>query len=218
VRAIGVLYVLLSAWLLAMPAGIESSLRKSGLSSKDVSIYIKETGPDGNIIATLAENQSRVPASVIKVMTTYASVLKLGFDYRFPTEFYRSGSVRNGVLEGDLLIKGKGDPTLRAEDLSGIVKRIKEQGIRKITGNIIIDRSYFDVGNKDNSGFDKNIYSPYNAMPDGMMFNERISTVCVTPRKNQVSQKTIDGSYKVVNRLKPVNQPCSGRYAWPAVQ
>lgn len=216
-RAIGVLYVLLSAWLLAMPAGIESCLRKSGLSSKDVSIYIKEAGPDGNIIATLAENQSRVPASVIKVMTTYASVLKLGFDYRFPTEFYRSGSVRNGVLEGDLLIKGKGDPTLRAEDLSGIVKRIKEQGIRKITGNIIIDRSYFDVGNKDNSGFDKNIYSPYNAMPDGMMFNERISTVCVTPRKNQVSQKTIDGSYKVVNRLKPVNQPCSGRYAWPAV-
>lgn len=217
-RAIVVLYVVLSAWLLAMPAGIEAQLRKSGLNSKDVSIYIKETGSNGNIVATHRQSQSRIPASVIKVMTTYASVLKLGFDYRFPTQFYRSGAVRNGVLEGDLVIKGFGDPTLRDDDLGDIVQRIKEQGIRKITGNIVIDRSYFDVGSKDNSGFDKNTYSPYNAMPDGMMFNERISTVCVTPRKNQVSQKTIDGSYKVINRLKPVNQPCSGRYAWPAVK
>jgi len=91
VRAIVVLYVVLSAWLLAMPAGIEAQLRKSGLNSQDVSIYIKETGSNGNIVATHRESQSRVPASVIKVMTTYASVLKLGFDYRFPTQFYRSG-------------------------------------------------------------------------------------------------------------------------------
>lgn len=212
------MYFVLSAWLLAMPEGIEAQLRKSGLDRKDVSIYIKETGKDGRMVASHREDQSRVPASVIKVMTTYASILKLGFDYRWPTQFYTDGVLRDGVLNGDLVVKGYGDPTLSDKDMSSIVQRIREQGIKQITGNIVIDRSYFDVGSKDNSGFDNNTYSPYNAMPDGMMFNERISTVCVTPRKNEVRQKTIDGSYKLVNKLKRVNQPCSGRYSWPAVR
>lgn len=212
------MYFVLSVWLLAMPAGIEAQLRKSGLDRKDVSIYIKEAGKDGRMVASHRETQSRVPASVIKVLSTYASLLKLGFDYRWPTQFYMNGVLRNGVLNGDLVVKGYGDPTLSDKDMGSIVQRIREQGIKKITGNIVIDRSYFDVGSKDNSGFDNNTYSPYNAMPDGMMFNERISTVCVTPRKNEVRQKTVDGSYKLVNKLKGVNQPCSGRYSWPAVK
>lgn len=200
-----------------MPAGIEAQLRKSGLSNKDVSIYIKEVGADGGVLASHLATQSRVPASVCKVLSTYASVLELGFDYRWPTQFYMSGVLNKGVLNGDLIVKGYGDPTLSLRDLDSIVQSIRKKGIRRISGNIVIDRSYFDVGSKDNSGFDKNLYSPYNAMPDAMMFNERISTVCVTPRKNEVRQKTVDGSYKLVNKLQRVNQPCSGRYSWPAV-
>lgn len=212
------MYFVLSVWLFAMPAGIEAQLRKSGLSTKDVSIYIKEVGAGGGVLASHLATQPRVPASVCKVLSTYAAILELGFDFRWPTQFYMDGVLNNGVLNGDLVVKGYGDPTLSTKDLDGIVQSIRKKGIQRITGNIVIDRSYFDVGSKDNSGFDKNLYSPYNAMPDAMMFNERISTVCVTPRQNAVSQKTVDGSYKLVNRLQRVNQPCSGRYSWPAVK
>ena len=208
----------LSVWLHALPQSIVEYIRQSGIAKKDISIYIKEAGRGGKVVASLNAEKTRIPASVIKVMTTYAAVLKLGFDYRWPTKFYTRGRLKNGVLQGDLLIKGFGDPTLNDRDLVKIVSYIRAEGIGRITGNIVIDRTYFKVGNKDNSGFDKHTYSAYNAMPDAMMFNERVSTVCVTPNKKSAYKKNSDGSYKLVNQLQYVNKPCKGRYSWPGVR
>ncbi len=212
------IYVILSLWLYALPQAINEEIRRSGISKKDISIYIKEAGKDGKVVASLNATKSRTPASVIKVLTTYASVLKLGFDYRWPTKFYTTGSLQNGVLQGDLLIKGFGDPTLNDEDLEEIASIIRVEGIEKISGDIVIDRSYFEVGDKDSSGFDENLYSAYNAMPDAMMFNERLVTVCVIPKEKRVYKKHVDESYKVVDQLQHVNKPCRGRYSWPRVK
>ena len=211
-------FVILSLWLYALPQVINEEIRRSGISKKDISIYIKEAGQNGKLIASLNAYKSRTPASVIKVFTTYASVLKLGFDYRWPTKFYTTGNLQNGVLQGDLLIQGFGDPTLNAEDLEQIVSEIRAKGIRDIRGDIVIDRSYFEVGDKDSSGFDKNLYSAYNAMPDAMMFNERVVTVCVIPKEKRVQKKHVDESYKVLDRLEHVNRPCRGKYSWPKVK
>jgi len=218
VRSIVFVYFIFSLWLYAMPQAITEQIRKSGIAKKDVSIYIKEAGNGGKVIASLNAGKTRTPASVVKVLTTYAAVLKLGFDYRWPTKFYRTGILKNGVLKGDLLVKGFGDPSLNDKDLKDIVASIRAKGIRKITGNIVIDRSYFKVGNRDTSGFDNHTYSAYNAMPDAMMFNERVSTVCVTPNKRAVYKKNSDGSYKVINQLQYVNKPCKGKYSWPGVK
>jgi len=208
----------LASYIYALPGGIETAIKHSGISKKDISIYIKEAGEHTRVVASLHASQTRTPASVIKVLTTYAAVLKLGFNYRWPTQFYRHGSLKNGILYGDLVIKGYGDPTLESDHIEEIVAQIKAQGIKKITGNIVIDRSYFKVGNKNSSGFDENPYSPYNAMPDAMMFNERVSTICVAPDKNSVSKKYPDKSYIVHNQLKRVNRPCRGKYSWPRVK
>jgi len=202
----------------ALPQGIEDAIKRSTIPKNDISIYIKEIGKSGNILSALNENRSRTPASVIKVLSTYAAILKLGFNYKFPTQFYMRGSLSNGVLQGDLIVKGFGDPTLSSKDLNDIVQNIYTHGIHTIKGNIIIDRSYFKVGTKDSSRFDENPYSPYNAMPDAMMFNERVSTICVTPNQNSVTKKTVDHSYKVLNKLQPVNKPCRGRYSWPGIK
>ena len=208
--------LIMSTWAFALPSGIESIVKKSGIPRSDISIYIKEAGKSKRVVASLNATKTRVPASVIKVLTTYSALLKLGFDYRWPTSFYTTGKMKNGVLKGDLLVKGFGDPSLSTKDLKSIVANIRAKGIRKVTGNIVVDKSYFDVGTKNNSGFDKHTYSPYNAMPDAMMFNERISTICVTPNKNRVSKKVVDGSYIIKNNLQRVNKPCKGRYSWPA--
>jgi D-alanyl-D-alanine carboxypeptidase/D-alanyl-D-alanine-endopeptidase (penicillin-binding protein 4) len=215
-----VLFFVLSLWTFALPHAINEKIRKSGISKKDISIYIKEAGAGGKVVASLNAEKTRTPASVIKVLSTYAAVLKLGFDYRWQTKFYTRGSLEssNGTLNGDLIIKGFGDPTLHSNDLGKIVSYIRAEGIRRITGNIIIDRSYFDVGNKDSSGFDENPYSAYNAMPDAMMFNERISTVCVTPNKKSVTKKYTDHSYQLINNLQYVNKSCRGKYSWPRVK
>ena len=214
------IYILISISisLFALPQEIEKEIRNAGLSKDDVSIYIKEVGKNGRVVASLNEHSMRTPASVIKVLTTYASVLKLGFNYRWKTRFYTKGVVKNGTLYGDLVIKGFGDPTLDDNDLKRIVARIKSEGIRRVKGDIIIDRTYFKVGNRDNSGFDKNLYSAYNAMPDAMMFNERISTIYLNPKTNKVSKKNGDNSYSVVNNLQIVNKPCRGKYSWAGLR
>lgn len=211
-------YFVLCVHLYALPSGIKAEIKKSGIPQQDISIYIKEIEEGGRVVASLNADTTRTPASMIKVLATYAAVLKQGFDYRWPTQFYTTGSLQNGVLRGDLLVKGFGDPTLASKDLESIAETIKSKGIRKITGDIVIDRSYFDVGSKDNSGFDQHTFSPYNAMPDAMMFNERVSTICVTPKKNDVYKKTVDESYRIRNNLQRVNKPCKGKYSWPAVK
>lgn len=211
-------YVIFSISLFALPHTINEEIRKSGIAKKDISIYIKEAGRNGKVVASLNADKTHVPASVVKALTTYAAALKLGFDYRWPTKFYTTGTLKNGVLHGDLLIKGFGDPTLNAKDLEKIVSQIRQEGIRKIRGDIVIDRSYFEVSNKDSSGFDENIYSAYNAMPDAMMFNERVVTVCVIPKERKVYKKDADESYRVVNQLEHVNKPCKGKYSWPRVK
>lgn len=211
-------YLICTLGIYALPQSIESLIQHSTLAQKDVSIYIKEVGTNGRVIVSHNAQTARTPASVIKVLGTYASLLKLGFNYRFPTKFYTTGSLRNGILHGDIIVKGFGDPTLNSKDLKEIVRNIHALGIQKITGHIVIDRSYFRVGTKDSSGFDEHPYSPYNAMPDAMMFNERVSTICVTPNKNDISKKSADGSYTITNQLKRVNKPCKGRYSWPGIK
>ena len=138
-----------------LPSEVQQQINKSGIAKNEVSVYIKEVG--GDVIASYNAHKAMTPASVIKVVTTYASILNLGFDYRWPTQFYTTGILKNGVLHGDLIVKGFGDPTLSSDDLPEIINEISKRGIHKIGGSILIDRSYFKVGNKDNSGFDENI-------------------------------------------------------------
>jgi len=213
-----ILYFILTLGSFALPQAIENFISKSTIPKKDVSIYIKEVGKNGKVIVSHNAQTTRTPASVIKVMSTYAAILQLGFDYHFPTKLYTTGTLDKGVLNGDLIVKGFGDPTLDSKDLAKIVERIREKGIQRITGNIVIDRSFFRVSTKNSSDFDEHPYSPYNAMPDAMMFNERVSTICVVPKKNSVNKKDADGSYKIINQIQAVNKPCKGRYSWPGVR
>ena len=211
--------ILMLQQLHALPEMILEGIRKSRIPKQDISIYIKEAGAQGKVIASLNPSQSRTPASIIKVLSTYSALLEFGFDYRWPTSFYTTGTLySNGRLDGDLVVKGFGDPTLDDKDLDEIVAQIQSTGLKEISGNIVIDRTYFNVGNKDSAQFDENPYSAYNALPDAMMFNERLVTVCVIPRKRTVIKKQADESYKVIDRLQMVNKPCTGRYNWPQVR
>jgi D-alanyl-D-alanine carboxypeptidase/D-alanyl-D-alanine-endopeptidase (penicillin-binding protein 4) len=213
-----ILFLIFSVWLMALPQGIEKAIKHSGIPKADISIVISEAGTGGKTLATLAAEKIRQPASVMKVLTLYAALLELGYDHRWKTAFYYTGRINRGVLEGDLIIKGYGDPTLSAEDIPEIVSVLKQKGIRKITGHIVIDRSYFHVGTANSSHFDEYVYSPYNAMPDAMMFNERVSTVCIDPKAHVLFKKGADASYEVIDQTLKVNKACRGRYAWPTVK
>ncbi|MCA9688142.1 MAG: D-alanyl-D-alanine carboxypeptidase/D-alanyl-D-alanine-endopeptidase [Myxococcales bacterium] len=108
--------------------------------------------------ARLYERNPKVPlnpASNIKVVTTVAALGLLGPEARFGTEVYAAkDAVRGDAVQGDLYLIGGGDPGLVTEDLYNLAGDLRDQGIRKITGRVIVDSGYFD-GDGLPPGFDQ---------------------------------------------------------------
>ncbi len=214
-----VLLLSIVSYATVLPADIRYMMNKYKLKPNQVSIYIKESGKD-RVIASYNIDTQLKPASVIKVYSTYASLLELGYGYSWQTKFYYIGKIRAGVLSGDIAIKASGDPTLNSSDIPRIVSAFKSKGIRSIKGDIIIDRSYFKPIKKDSSHFDKNVYSAYNAMPDALMFNQHMSKFVIYSKngKHHIDKAIAGNSYKIINSIKSVSGSCRGKQSWPSIR
>jgi len=210
--------VLLGFSMAGLPHAIESMLTKNKINPSTVSLLVREV-KSGTTVASLAAEQSRIPASVMKILTTYSALKDLGTSFRWPTRFYYTGRFSGGVIRGDLAVEAFGDPTLTQSDLYRIAKRMRRLGVRRITGNMIIDRSFFAASGKVSSGFDRNRYSEYNAMPDAMMLDDHMTRIVVRPVQGAIRvSKAIPGDgYDIVNRLKPTDQACRGKNGWPNI-
>ncbi len=127
-----------------------SFLKDEQLKHAIVSLYVTDT--DGNKIFALNEQYGLAPASTQKVFTAIAALSLLGEDFRYKTEIGYNGNINDGTLNGELVIKGYGDPTFGSwrynftkpdSVLNFLVKTIQNAGIQKIAGNIILDDAAF---------------------------------------------------------------------------
>ncbi|HET9985424.1 MAG TPA: D-alanyl-D-alanine carboxypeptidase/D-alanyl-D-alanine-endopeptidase [Longimicrobiales bacterium] len=128
------------------------------------------------------------PASNLKLFTTTAALYYLGPDYRYSTYVLANGAVRSGVVEGDLVLYGTGDPSLsfRFHGNSAAVMRafadsLVAQGIREVRGDVVGDGSYFS-GPRSGSGWDLSYIGASYAVPaDALSLNENLITLRVSP-------------------------------------
>ncbi|HET8748366.1 MAG TPA: D-alanyl-D-alanine carboxypeptidase/D-alanyl-D-alanine-endopeptidase [Ramlibacter sp.] len=141
------------------------------------------------------------PASIAKLATTFAALELLGPTYTWTTPVYFDGPVREGVLQGNLVLKGQGDPQLVVERLWLLLHKVQQLGVRSIAGDIVIDRSAFALPPHDPAAFDGQPLRPYNASPDALLVNYKAVTLTFTPE---------NGSARV--RAEP---PLAG-VQWPA--
>ncbi|WP_298289651.1 D-alanyl-D-alanine carboxypeptidase/D-alanyl-D-alanine-endopeptidase [Thiomonas sp.] len=111
------------------------------------------------------------PASVLKLVTTYSALRILGPAYVWKTPVYAVGPLRAGVLHGDLAFVGSGDPHLMADNLWSIALRLRDLGLRRIDGDVLIDRQAFDLPPHDPAAFDGDATAPYNVGPDAFLVN-----------------------------------------------
>ncbi|MEK6245610.1 MAG: D-alanyl-D-alanine carboxypeptidase/D-alanyl-D-alanine-endopeptidase [Pseudomonadota bacterium] len=111
------------------------------------------------------------PASVMKLVTTYAALELLGPAYRWKTEAYTTAPVRDGILEGDLVLKGYGDPKLDLEAFWILLRALRGKGLRDIRGDLVIDRSHFERVTDHAGRFDGDTFRPYNVLPDALLVN-----------------------------------------------
>ena len=127
-----------------------------------------------------------IPASTTKVPVTIAALKVLGPEYRFKTTAGFTGSVKDGVLNGDLYLKGTGDPLLNAVHLMIMAGRIKSYGINKITGNFYFDETELFSSEVIDSGMQN--YEAYNQGVSALSLD--MNSVYAWWEKNKSDKKT----------------------------
>lgn len=141
-----------------------------GVPASDISLWVQELGAPEPLAVHLAETP-RNPASVMKLVTSFAALQGLNPAYRWHTEVHALGPIEQGVLRGDLLIRGGGDPYLVAEEYWKLVGGLWGRGLRRIEGDLVFDVSYFDLPPEDPGSFDGRPDRIYNLVPHPLLVN-----------------------------------------------
>jgi serine-type D-Ala-D-Ala carboxypeptidase/endopeptidase (penicillin-binding protein 4) len=125
--------------------------------------YAVADAETGEVIETLSPIRTITPASVAKVPTALYALEVLGADFRFTTRVIATGPIRNGRLDGDLILSGSGDPTLDTDALGRLATEIKDAGIHEVAGEFRIDDSalptlpWIDPDQPDHVGYNPTI-------------------------------------------------------------
>lgn len=114
-------------------AGAGALIKAAGLSGA-VACAVADINT-GRQLETVQGKMGLPPASVAKALTTLYALEVLGAKYRFTTRIMATGPLRNGILHGDLILAGGGDPTLTTDDLAAMAAELKTAGIREVRGN-----------------------------------------------------------------------------------
>ena len=155
----------------SLPPKVQQALKANKLQDTALSLVMLPL--DGPGAATVFNADVSVnPASTMKLVTTYAALELLGPTFQWKTEFYTDGTLSNGVLNGNLYLKGGGDPKLNMEKLWLLMRDLRANGVRTISGDLVLDRSHFVQPNlpqfNDDGG---DVNKPFLVKPDSLLVN-----------------------------------------------
>ncbi len=171
---------LLQAHASDLPATVAQALRTAGIPPAATAVWVREVdaaAPRLAINSRVAMN----PASTMKLVTTYAALDLLGPAYVWKTEAFASGALSDGVLSGDLHLRGGGDPKLTYDQFARLLRQIRAHGIREIRGDLVLDRSAFTISAVEPGRFDAQPLRPYNVAPDALLVNFKAVTLQLIP-------------------------------------
>lgn len=170
-----------------LPPSVRIALELAHIPLAHVGIEVREVNARAPLISLNAEKPMN-PASVMKLLTTYAGLELLGPAYTWKTEAWLSGELDSqGVLHGDLILKGAGDPKLSLEQFWLWLRELRNRGLRDIQGNLVLDRSAFDLPPHDPASFDNDPLRPYNGGADALLLNGSVLTLRLVPQGSSVT-------------------------------
>src|ERR1700676_3638740 len=157
----------------ALPPTVARAFRDQRIPLTAVSAYVQEIGAANSVkpLPMPRASQPMNPASTMKLVTTFAGLELLGPDYRWKTEAYADGPIVAGVLTGDLVLEGRGDPKITLEQFRELVVRLRATGLSSIRGDLVLDRTWFNIGAYDPGAFDAEPLRPYNVAPARLAAN-----------------------------------------------
>ena len=204
--------------LLTIPQAVATSLERNQIPKDAVSISVMEieSARPGKHLAKNILNwrstEAMNPASTMKLLTTLAGLDILGPQYRWRTNIYTDGAIRQGTLKGNLYLQGTGDPKLIPEELAKLMKSLQALGIQKIDGNLLFDRSAYAPNVMEHNTIDGEALRAYNVPPDPLLYAFR--TLSFQLGKSRTAD-FIDIAYtpalsqlKIDNQMQLVDRPC----------
>ena len=194
------------------PAPIARSISAQRLPAAAVSFAIVD--PDsGRVITGLNVNTPRSPASTIKVLTTFASLDMLGPAYVWHTNAFIRGRISDGVLDGDLILRGGGDPYMTLERWWSFTRTLHDKGLNTIPGDIVIDNTAFALPPEDPAAFDGRPNRSYNVLPDALMVNFQSVDFRVVPDESMhrvdIFATPAPVNLLIENHIALASGPCS---------
>jgi len=200
----------LSAQADGLPPNVLKALKAAQIPAASVAVVVQPVDAATPLVAHNAQSALN-PASVMKLLTTYAALDLLGPAYTWKTTAWVESAASDGVLNGNLYLKGSGDPRFAIEHLSGLLRQLRVRGIRQINGDIVLDRTAFNVPAIDPGAFDDKPMRPYNVGPDALLINFRALRFSVLPDNGQprLLAETPSDGLRIDNRLRNGEGACS---------
>lgn len=177
--------LVVSARAAEFPAAFTAALKQAGIPLGNVAFVVQALDAAEPVLAHNAEAALN-PASVMKLVTSFTALSQLGPGYVWTTKLWADGVINDGVLSGDLIIKGTGDPTLTLERLWLLQRELRARGVRHIHGNLVLDLSHFDLPEMDPGAFDGEPLAKYNAVPGALLANFNAITLRLKPEGEHV--------------------------------
>jgi D-alanyl-D-alanine carboxypeptidase/D-alanyl-D-alanine-endopeptidase (penicillin-binding protein 4) len=151
------------------PAPLAAAWPATGLPAQSLSVWVQPVGADQPRVALAADTPRRM-ASVMKLVSTGVALQRLGPAFSWQTPVGLGGPLgADGELQGPLHLRASGDPSWDAMRLREAMAQWREQGLRRIRGDVVIDRSVWRLPPHDPAAFDNAPLKPYNAGADAWL-------------------------------------------------
>ena len=154
-----------------LPDNVQARLAKIGVPTSALSAVVAPVQANAPALLSINAQASRNPASVAKLVTTAAALDTLGPEFTWHTNFYATGEVQAGLLLGNMVIQGGGDPKFVIERITEAMQTLRNQGLKNIMGDLVLDNSAFALPATDAGSFDGEALRPYNVQPDALLVN-----------------------------------------------
>lgn len=191
-----------------------TALDAAGIPRASVSLVVRPLNAAQPLVAMNAY-APRNPASVMKIVTTFAALDQLGPGYRWRTEAFVDRRPDQLGRVKQLYIRGTGNPFWVTDEFHAFLRAIYARGVREVSGDLVLDRSYYDVLGGDPAAFDDEPFRVYNALPDPLTLNFNSVSLLLVPNVDghrldvQIDPPTT--TLAIQNDVRLKRRSCEGR-------
>jgi serine-type D-Ala-D-Ala carboxypeptidase/endopeptidase (penicillin-binding protein 4) len=194
-----------------LPPQVAEVLRQANIPDEAMAVVVQRLS-DGALIASRHPSRPMQPASSMKLVTTAVALEQLGPTFRGRVEMRTAAETKDGVLNGDLVLRGLAPLEFSWRDLQTMLQTLRASGIREIAGDVVIDRSHFRPARADIGvpPFDESPEWPYNVIPDALNLNSSLLQFDIRSDAAAVSIKIappLDNT-RFISTMTLIDQPC----------